>query len=78
MRCDEPVDTLVERAREAGVTRIVTIGTSIESSRAALEAAEHHFGVYAALGIHPHEAASRRLLGSTSFESCFDIRRWSR
>ena len=55
--CDEPVDTLVERAREAGVTRIVTIGTGIGSSRAALEAADRHAGVYAALGIHPHEAA---------------------
>jgi len=55
--CDERVDTLVERAREVGVTRIVTIGTGIGSSRAALEAADRHAGVYAALGIHPHEAA---------------------
>ncbi len=55
--CDEPPGTLVERAQGAGVTRIVTIGTGIESSRAALEIAERHPGVYAALGIHPHEAA---------------------
>jgi TatD DNase family protein len=55
--CDEPADMLVERAREAGVTRIVTIGTGIDSGRAALGFAERHPGVYAALGIHPHEAA---------------------
>jgi TatD DNase family protein len=55
--CDEPPDTLVERARDAGVMRIVTIGTGIESSRAALEVADRHPGVYAALGIHPHQAA---------------------
>ena len=55
--CDEPADTLVERAHEAGVTRIVTIGTGIESSRIALELADRHNGVYASLGIHPHEAA---------------------
>jgi len=55
--CDEPADTLVERAHEAGVTRIVTIGTGIESSRVALELADRHNGVYASLGIHPHEAA---------------------
>jgi TatD DNase family protein len=55
--CDEPADTLVDRAREAGVTRIVTIGTGIDSSRAALEVADRHPGVYAALGIHPHHAA---------------------
>jgi TatD DNase family protein len=55
--CDEPADSLVERAHEAGVIRIVTIGTGIESSRTALGVAERHPGVYAALGIHPHEAA---------------------
>ena len=55
--CDEPPDTLVEHARDAGITRIVTIGTGIESSRAALDVADRHPGVYAALGIHPHQAA---------------------
>ena len=55
--CDEHADVLVEGAHEAGVTRIVTIGTGIDSSRIALELAERHPGVYAALGIHPHEAA---------------------
>jgi TatD DNase family protein len=55
--CDEPPDTLVEHARDAGITRIVTIGTGIESSSAALDVADRHPGVYAALGIHPHQAA---------------------
>jgi len=55
--CDEAPDTLVGHARDAGVTRIVTIGTGIESSRAALDVADRHPGVYAALGIHPHQAA---------------------
>jgi len=54
--CDEPAATLVERARAAGVARIVTIGTGIESSRAALAIAEAHEGVSAALGIDPHQA----------------------
>jgi TatD DNase family protein len=56
--CEEPATTLVERAREARVTRIVTIGTGIESSRAALEIAERHDGVFAALGIDPHQAGT--------------------
>jgi len=55
--CDEPADALVERAREAGVTRVVTIGTGIDSARASLDIAERTDGVYAALGIHPHEAS---------------------
>ena len=56
--CEEPTATLVERARAAGVTRIVTIGTGIESSRASLAIAEEHDGVYAALGVDPHQAAT--------------------
>jgi TatD DNase family protein len=56
--CDEPAATLVERAREAGVTRIVTIGTGIESCRRALVIADANEGVYAALGIDPHQASS--------------------
>jgi TatD DNase family protein len=55
--CDEP-GALVERARAAGVTRIVTIGTGIDSCRAALDLAEAHDGVYAALGVDPHRAAT--------------------
>jgi TatD DNase family protein len=54
--CDEPAAFLVERARAVGVSRIVTIGTGIESSRAALAIAEAQGGVYAAVGIDPHQA----------------------
>jgi TatD DNase family protein len=56
--CEEPGRTLVDRAQEAGVTRIVTIGTGIDSCRAALALADENEGVYAALGIDPHQAAS--------------------
>jgi TatD DNase family protein len=55
--CAEP-DAIVARARDAGVTRIVTIGTGIDSCRRALELAEAHEGVVAALGIDPHRAAT--------------------
>jgi TatD DNase family protein len=54
--CDEPAAFLVERARAVGVTRIVTIGTGIESCRAALAIAEAEECVYAAVGIDPHQA----------------------
>lgn len=56
--CDEPAAALVARARTAGVTRIVTIGTGIDSCRAALAIATAHDGVFATLGIDPHQAAS--------------------
>ncbi|MFZ4116729.1 MAG: TatD family hydrolase [Chthoniobacterales bacterium] len=47
------LDAVMERARLAGVTRIITIGTGMESNRAALALAEHYPSVYAAVGIHP-------------------------
>jgi TatD DNase family protein len=56
--CEEEASALVERARAAGVTRIMTIGTGIDSCRAALTIAEANDGVYAALGIDPHQAAT--------------------
>ncbi len=54
--CADPPEQLVERARAAGVQRIVTIGCGIDSCRAALAIAAREQGVYAALGIHPHQA----------------------
>lgn len=57
--CEEPAATLVARARAAGVTRVITIGTGVESCRAALALADELDGVHAALGIDPHRAGSR-------------------
>jgi TatD DNase family protein len=48
----------IERARQAGVTRIVSVGTGIDSCRAVLAIAEVHGDVFAALGIDPHHAAN--------------------
>lgn len=56
--CEEPAAALVERATAAGVTRVVTVGTGIASCRAALAIADQHDGVYAALGIDPHQAGT--------------------
>jgi TatD DNase family protein len=52
----EDADAAVERAREAGVNRILTVGTDPAGCRRALELAEAHEEVFAILGIHPHEA----------------------
>lgn len=55
--CEPPTAELVEAAIAAGITRIVTVGTTSESCRAALAAAEAFGPVYAAIGRHPNEAA---------------------
>jgi len=54
----EDADQAVERALAAGVTRIVTVGTGIDSCRRALAIAERHDAVFAALGIDPHRAGT--------------------
>jgi TatD DNase family protein len=55
--CAEPVGRVLERAVRAGVTRVITIGTGLDSCRRALELADLHDEVVAALGIDPHRAA---------------------
>jgi TatD DNase family protein len=46
----------VADARAAGVEQIVTIGIDLQSSRTAVELAGAEPGVYATVGLHPHEA----------------------
>src|SRR5450755_4945429 len=54
--CEPPNAELVAAAQEAGVTRVVTVGTNGASCRAALAAAEDFPQVYVAIGRHPNEA----------------------
>lgn len=54
---DDP-DAAVSRAVEAGVSRILTVGTTVAGCRTALDLSDRHEGVYAVLGLHPHEAGS--------------------
>ena len=54
----EPVEDIIARAREAGVTRMTVIGCgpTIEETRESVAIAETHDGVYATVGLHPHES----------------------
>jgi TatD DNase family protein len=54
--CEPPDAELVAAAVQAGVERIVTVGTDGASCRAALAAAENFPQVYAAIGRHPNSA----------------------
>lgn len=46
---------VIERAAQAGVTRMISIGVDVASSRRAIEIAEAHAAVYAAVGVHPND-----------------------
>ncbi len=49
-------DDVLRRAADAGVTRIITIGTSLASSRRAVELAQKYENVFAVIGVHPTHA----------------------
>jgi TatD DNase family protein len=45
---------VLQRAKEAGIGRLLSVGTSLESSRRVVELASQHECVYAVVGIHPN------------------------
>jgi TatD DNase family protein len=49
-----------ERAVEAGVSMMVEVGWDLRSSETAIRFAEEHDGVWAAVGIHPHDSRNTR------------------
>ena len=54
---DTDREAVIARAAAAGITRIITIGTTAEGSRAAIALAEAHANVFAAAGWHPSHAS---------------------
>jgi len=53
---ENDVEEVIKEANAAGVTAIVNTGTSIDSSKKAVELAKKYDGLYAIVGIHPHHA----------------------
>jgi TatD DNase family protein len=55
-RFDNDRPAAIERAQAAGVAAIVNVGTDLLSSRRAVALSEQYRDVYAAVGMHPHDA----------------------
>lgn len=51
---DADRDAVISRARAAGVTKMICVGTEPEDNPQAIAVAEQYEGVYASVGIHPH------------------------
>ncbi len=49
-------DEVIKRALEAGVTKIINVGTKIDSSQKAVGLAEKYNNLYSIVGVHPHHA----------------------
>lgn len=54
---EDDVAGLVAEARAGGVVGLISVGTDLERSRAAVAVARRHAGVWATAGIHPHDAS---------------------
>ena len=50
------LDTVLDEATENGVTKIICIGTDLNTSKQSVEIANKYKNVYAAVGIHPHDS----------------------
>jgi len=54
----DDAEAILGRAREVGVTRTIAVSTTIGQATETLALADAHDGVYACLGVHPHEAGT--------------------
>ena len=55
---DKDRDMVLQRAVDAGVRAIITVGTNLSSSRRAVALSDRYAHVCATVGVHPHEASS--------------------
>src|SRR3989344_352027 len=53
---EKDYDEVIKSAFEAGVTKIINVGTKIDSSEKAVELAKTHENLFAIVGVHPHHA----------------------
>jgi len=54
---DADREEVLERARAAEVSRMVVVGTNLETSRAAFELCRGRVGLFPTAGVHPHDCA---------------------
>ncbi|MBU4312651.1 MAG: TatD family hydrolase [Candidatus Omnitrophica bacterium] len=63
---------VIRRAKEGGISAIINVGSSMEGTRRSVELAEQNDFIYAAAGIHPHDADSVTEEDLTSFTKSLD------
>ena len=53
---DEDRDAVIQRARDAGVEAVITVGSDLKGNIGSLRLSERYDFIYSAIGIHPHDA----------------------
>ena len=69
---ENDIDAVVERAREAGLCRMVTICNKVSAFDRVLALAERYDDVFCSVGVHPHEAGSE---GDVSLDRLMELAR---
>ncbi|MBW1890393.1 MAG: TatD family hydrolase [Deltaproteobacteria bacterium] len=54
----QDLENTIQSARDVGVFEMMTVGVGLKSSLRTLDLAESHDGLYASVGVHPHDAQS--------------------
>ena len=62
-------DEVIARAHDAGISRMICIGTAVEDSQLAVDFVENRENIWASIGIHPHEA--QRYVGQEALLDTF-------
>lgn len=76
---EKDIDDVVNRAHAAGVMKMMVVGTTESSSKAAVLLAEENDGLYASVGVHPHDAkdcSEKALATIRSFARSPKVRAW--
>ncbi len=68
---DEDREAMIQRAREAGIEQMITVGCDLADSKRALECARS-YALRASIGIHPHEAIDAPEDIENAFDAFFD------
>ncbi len=53
---DDDREEVIKRAKASGLEAMITVGSDLEGTIKAVKLAEEHVGVFASIGIHPHDA----------------------
>jgi len=61
---ERPVPEILAEARAAGITRVITVGVDLPTSRWSADCADEYADVYAAVAIHPNETARAAASGA--------------